>query len=154
VQNQQAAGAQVPNQQQVVNGALVRRICGSQPPKFTADGGFDLYRAQIEGYLIQRGCWDVVDDSAAADPADPQWVERNQFACCALLIGFVTGLPSRHPMMRGDGRNGRMDGSMDGRMGVRSTVLRTTPGEQQALCGGGLLKYPRRATGTQGPAES
>jgi len=89
VQNQQAAGAQVPNQQQVVNGALVRRICGSQPPKFTADGGFDLYRAQLEGYLIQHGCWDVVDGSAAADPADPQWVERNQFARCALLIGLL-----------------------------------------------------------------
>jgi hypothetical protein len=86
-QGQQGAGLQ--NQQPVVNGALVRRICGSKPPKFTADGGFDLYRAQLEGNLVHHGCWDVVDGSAEADPADHEWVELNQFARCALLIGLL-----------------------------------------------------------------
>jgi hypothetical protein len=51
-------------------------------------------------------------------------------------------------MTRDDGRNGpmsgRMDGRMDGRMGGRKLVPRTTASEQQARCGGGLLKYPRR----------
>ncbi|KAJ8566649.1 hypothetical protein ON010_g6473 [Phytophthora cinnamomi] len=79
-QNTQSAGQPPPNQQQqqVVNGgARTRPKCGSKPPKYTADGGFDLYRAQIEGYLIQHECWDGIGGTAAANPNDPQWTERN-----------------------------------------------------------------------------
>ncbi|KAE8952492.1 hypothetical protein PF011_g32683, partial [Phytophthora fragariae] len=93
-QGQQAAGQQQPNQQQVATGgtgggATTRRVCGSKPPKFTEDGGFDLYQAQVEGYLVQHGCWDVVAGNAVANAADPQWMERNQFARYALLFGML-----------------------------------------------------------------
>jgi hypothetical protein len=93
--------------------------------------------------------------------AQDQWENRVEglgtnanklYLYCNRCVGFggqiVTWLPSRHPMTRDDGRNGpmsgRMDGRMDGRMGGRKLVPRTTASEQQARCGGGLLKYPRR----------
>ncbi|KAE9168040.1 hypothetical protein PF002_g30716 [Phytophthora fragariae] len=93
-QGQQAVGQQQPNQQQVATGgtgggATTRRVCGSKPPKFTEDGVFDLYQAQVEGYLVQHGCWDVVAGNAVANAADPQWMERNQFARYALLFGML-----------------------------------------------------------------
>ncbi|KAE8987514.1 hypothetical protein PR003_g6650 [Phytophthora rubi] len=77
-------------QQQAANGgARTRRAGGSKPPKYTEDGGFDLYHAQIEGYLLQHECWDVVGGNAVANENDPQWVEKNQFARYALLFGML-----------------------------------------------------------------
>ncbi|KAF4127649.1 gag-polypeptide of LTR copia-type [Phytophthora infestans] len=85
-QNQQQQNAQ---QQGAYGGARTRRVCGSKPPKYTEAGGFDLYHAQIEGYLAQHGCWQVVSGNAVDDPNDPQWIERNQYARCALLFGML-----------------------------------------------------------------
>ncbi|KAG6582973.1 Integrase, catalytic core protein [Phytophthora cinnamomi] len=83
-------------QQQVVasGGAggrtTTRRVCGSKPPKYNNEGGFDLYHAQIEGYLRQHECRDVVDGNGVpADPNNQQWAERNQFARCALLFSML-----------------------------------------------------------------
>ncbi|KAE8970245.1 hypothetical protein PR002_g27175 [Phytophthora rubi] len=85
--NQQVVGQQQP---QAAGAAVTtRRVCGSKPPKYTKEGGFDLYHAQIEGYLRQNQCWDVVEGNGAADPGNPHWAERNQFARCALLFGML-----------------------------------------------------------------
>lgn len=78
------------HQQQAANGgARTRRACGSKPPKYTEDGGFDLYHAQIEVYLLQHECWDVVGGNAVANVNDPHWVEKKQFARYALLFGML-----------------------------------------------------------------
>ncbi|OWZ21913.1 hypothetical protein PHMEG_0003465 [Phytophthora megakarya] len=70
-------------------GATTRQVISSKPPKYTEEGGFDLYHAQIEGYLVQHDCWDVVNGAAGADPANPRWAERNQFARYVLLFDMV-----------------------------------------------------------------
>ncbi|KAF4142335.1 gag-polypeptide of LTR copia-type [Phytophthora infestans] len=92
-QGQPQGAGQQQQQQQVVNGAAgggtaQRRVCSSKPSKYTEDGGFDLYHAQIEGYLTQYECWDVIDGNAAADPNEPEWLRRNQFARYVLLLGM------------------------------------------------------------------
>ncbi|KAG3093841.1 hypothetical protein PI124_g8806 [Phytophthora idaei] len=67
-QAQQGTGQQQQNHQQPAmagvagGGAFPRRMFGSKPPKYTEGGGFDLYRAQIEGvldpaWLLGRGGW-------------------------------------------------------------------------------------------------
>ncbi|EGZ21864.1 hypothetical protein PHYSODRAFT_488085, partial [Phytophthora sojae] len=66
---------------------------GSQkPPKYDEDGGFDLYKAMLQSYLAQRGCWGILDGTEVlgANPSTTEtdhFNEKNAFAGDALLPG-------------------------------------------------------------------
>ncbi|KAE8950506.1 hypothetical protein PR002_g33253, partial [Phytophthora rubi] len=32
----------------------------NKPPKFDEEGGFDLYKAMLQSYLMQRGAWGIL----------------------------------------------------------------------------------------------
>ncbi|ETP31434.1 hypothetical protein F442_19700 [Phytophthora nicotianae P10297] len=63
-------------------------------PKYDEKGGFDLYRAMLESFLTQRGCWGIVDgtdvlgaNATAAETA--RRAEKNALARDALLRGVL-----------------------------------------------------------------
>ncbi|GMF17253.1 unnamed protein product [Phytophthora lilii] len=79
---QQRQAAQQQQQQQVVTagGVDVTLRWGSKPAKYTEDGGFDVYSAQIQAFLGQHEYWEVVSGTTSADPGNPQWSEKTKRA--------------------------------------------------------------------------
>ncbi|KAE8970317.1 hypothetical protein PR003_g28421, partial [Phytophthora rubi] len=39
----------------------------NKPPKFDEEGGFDLYKAMLQSYLMQRGAWGILDGTDMLD---------------------------------------------------------------------------------------
>ncbi|KAG2882454.1 hypothetical protein PC116_g23332 [Phytophthora cactorum] len=66
----------------------------NKPPQYTEGGGFDMYRAQPESSLSQRGCRGVLDGTDVRHPSngDEQigWDKRNLFARDTMLRGLLT----------------------------------------------------------------
>lgn len=38
----------------------------NKPPRFTEDGGFDLFKTQLRSHLTQRGCWGIISGHGPA----------------------------------------------------------------------------------------
>ncbi|KAE9171394.1 hypothetical protein PF005_g27158 [Phytophthora fragariae] len=77
------------------NAAISAPQFGSQkPPKYDEEGGFDLYKAMLQSYLAQRGCWGIMDgtDVLGANPSAAETTrhnEKNALARDALLRGVL-----------------------------------------------------------------
>ncbi|KAE8913790.1 hypothetical protein PF005_g24125 [Phytophthora fragariae] len=73
------------------NAAISSPPFGSQkPPKYDGEGGLDLYKAMLQSYLAQRGCWGIMDgtDELEANPSAVDTTrhnEKNALARDALL---------------------------------------------------------------------
>ncbi|KAE9358492.1 hypothetical protein PF008_g2681 [Phytophthora fragariae] len=65
----------------------------NKPPKFDEEG-FDLYKAMLQSYLMQRDAWGILDGTDTLDPnasaAETQrFQEKNALARDALLRGVI-----------------------------------------------------------------
>ncbi|KAE9007810.1 hypothetical protein PR002_g16089 [Phytophthora rubi] len=66
----------------------------NKPTKFDEEGGFDLYKAMLQSYLMQRDAWGILDGTDTLDPnasaAETQrFQEKNALARDALLRGVL-----------------------------------------------------------------
>ncbi|KAJ8574548.1 hypothetical protein ON010_g4665 [Phytophthora cinnamomi] len=61
----------------------------TEPATTTSSEWWSEDPAQVWFEAAKHECWDVVGGTAVANPNDPQWTERNQFARYALLFDML-----------------------------------------------------------------
>ncbi|KAE8886485.1 hypothetical protein PF003_g29613 [Phytophthora fragariae] len=74
--------------------AAAPHVGSNKPPKFDEEGGFDLYKAMLQSYLMQRGAWGILDgtdmlDANATAAKTQRFEEKNALARDALLRGVL-----------------------------------------------------------------